>query len=171
MNVVLDVECFADDVIKEFAFATPFYCVGMSFRPPYSLSQCSIDERIQNDWCTNKLHKISWNSGQHFYDELTAIIKFVKSENAEYFAKGLQKCLMLTKLFGVRVQNLEDSGCPNFNQLDGHKAQINCDSYPSLHANVSHCAQKKASAYARWLSVHKLIEHDLESVHIVDTSD
>ena len=34
--------------------------------------------------------------------------------NAEVFAKGLEKCRLLTILLGRNVENLDDYGCPKF---------------------------------------------------------
>ena len=37
--------------------------------------------------------------------------------NAEVFAKGLEKCRLLTRLLGQNVENLDDYGCPEFQDL------------------------------------------------------
>ena len=37
--------------------------------------------------------------------------------NAEVFAKGLEKCRLLTRLLGQNVENLDDYGCPKFKIL------------------------------------------------------
>ena len=39
--------------------------------------------------------------------------------NAEVFAKGFEKCRLLTGLFGQNVENLDDYGCPKFQYLVG----------------------------------------------------
>ena len=37
--------------------------------------------------------------------------------NAEVFAKGLEKCRLLTNLLGQNVENLDDYGCPKIQGL------------------------------------------------------
>ena len=37
--------------------------------------------------------------------------------NAEVFAKGLEKCRLLTALLGQNVEGLDDHGCPEFKIL------------------------------------------------------
>ena len=37
--------------------------------------------------------------------------------NAEVFAKGLEKCRLLTSLSGQNVENLDDCGCPKIQDL------------------------------------------------------
>ena len=39
--------------------------------------------------------------------------------NVEVFAKGLEKCRLLTRLLGQNVESLDDYGCPNFKILLG----------------------------------------------------
>ncbi len=45
--------------------------------------------------------------------------------NAEVFAKGFEKCRLLTRLLGQNVENLDDYGCPKIQHLVGEgKANI-----------------------------------------------
>ena len=37
--------------------------------------------------------------------------------NAELFAKGLEKCILLTRVPGRNVENLDDYGCPKIQDL------------------------------------------------------
>ena len=37
--------------------------------------------------------------------------------NAEVFAKGLEKCRLLTTRLGQTVENLDDYGCPKYQDL------------------------------------------------------
>ena len=39
--------------------------------------------------------------------------------NAEVFAKGFEKCRLLTRLLGQKVENLDDNGCPKIQDLVG----------------------------------------------------
>ena len=53
--------------------------------------------------------------------------------NAEVFAKGLEKCRLLTNLLGQNVENLDDYGCPNVQDLVKTDSLWICSSYPFLH--------------------------------------
>ena len=39
--------------------------------------------------------------------------------NAEVFAKGFEKCRLLTRLLGQNVENLDEYGCPKIQDLVG----------------------------------------------------
>ena len=39
--------------------------------------------------------------------------------NAEVFAKGFEKCSLLTRLLGQNVENMDDDGCPKIQDLVG----------------------------------------------------
>ena len=45
---------------------------------------------------TNHLHGIAWSSGKLDYDKLFAVFYDMKVMNAQVFAKGLEKCRLLT---------------------------------------------------------------------------
>ena len=47
---------------------------------------------------------------------------------AEVFAKGLEKCRLLTNLPGQNVENLDDSGCPKIQDLVKTDSLWNCSS-------------------------------------------
>ena len=71
----------------------------------------------QTTWNTSDLHGIAWSSGKLDYDKLFADFYDKKVMNAELFAKGLEKCRLLTRLLGQIVQNLDDYGCPKIQDL------------------------------------------------------
>ena len=60
--------------------------------------------------------------------------------NAEVFAKGLEKCKLLTSLLGQNVENLDDYGCPNFQDLVKMDSLWICSSYFFRHKTRHHCA-------------------------------
>ena len=66
-------------------------------------------------WCTRKLHGIVWNTGHLDYSELWSV--FPRVLRAEYFAKGTEKWKILGDLLDKEVENLEDHGCPRFQDL------------------------------------------------------
>ena len=77
--------------------------------------------------------------------------------NAEVFAKGLEKCRMLTRLFEQNVENLEDYGCPKNQDLVGegkmHSSWI-CSTYPSQHKTRRQYAERKTKVYGVWAMQH-----------------
>ena len=177
MDIVVDVECFANEVIKELAFAHKFFSVkDYRSNPPFSDNVLTSSENTHNTWLSSNLHKINWNSGAHHYCDLKEIIQFMKIESREvvYHAKGIHNVYLLTKLFGVPFTNLDDLGCPNIYQLCHHDRQVLCESFPNIHQGVDfyHCAQKKASYYLEWLIGQKLIEN-FEKIEVskLDFSD
>ena len=58
--------------------------------------------------------------------------------NAEVFAKGLEKCRLLTNLLGRNVENLHDYGCPKIQDLVKTDSLWICSSYPIRHKTRLH---------------------------------
>lgn len=174
MHIVVDVELFANNVIKEIGFATPFYSVGFGLKPPYPESMFTGGEKRHNLWLTANMHDIAWNSGFWFYTELKQLISYLKVKgDVTYYAKGSQKCHLLTALFGFPFLNLDDIGCPSIVQLP--LETIPCQAFPHIHSEsrVMHCAQKKANAYSTWFTGYNMIE-GLENIELsfgVDEND
>ena len=77
--------------------------------------------------------------------------------NAEVFAKGFEKCRLLTRLLGHNVENLDDYGCPKIQDLLGERKADSswiCSSYPFRHKTRLHCAERKAKVYGDWAMQH-----------------
>ena len=72
--------------------------------------------------------------------------------NAEVFAKGVEKCRVLTNLLGQNVGNLDDYGCPKIQDLGN--SLWTCSSYPLRHKARLHCAERKAKVYGEWAMQH-----------------
>ena len=51
-------------------------------------------------WNTSHLHGIAWSSGKLDYEKLFAVFYDIKVMNAEVFAKGPEKCRLLTTFLG-----------------------------------------------------------------------
>ena len=104
------------------------------------------------------MHGINWDSDVHDYSELETIIKDTNTQNVEYFAKGTEKCKILSKLLGRRVENLDNFNCPGAQQLVSRNEEGECDwiceNYPWRHSKAHHCAQRKAQAYETWTKSH-----------------
>ena len=67
--------------------------------------------------------------------------------NAEVFAKGLQKCRLLTRFLGQNVEKLDDYGCPKIQALFKMDSLWVCSSYPFQHKTRLHCAERKTKVY------------------------
>ena len=81
-----------------------------------------------------------------FYDK--------KVMNAKVFAKGLEKCRLLTSLLGQNVENLDDYGCSKIQDLVKTDSLWNCSSYPFGHKAKLHCSKRKAKVYGHWTMQH-----------------
>ena len=85
---------------------------GFSFCPPKSFKP-----NKQTTWNTSHLYGIAWSSGKLDYEKLFAIFYDLKVMNAEVFVKGFEKFRLLTNLLGRKVENLDDYGCPKYQDL------------------------------------------------------
>ena len=77
--------------------------------------------------------------------------------NAEVFAKGFEKCRLLTRLLGQNVENLDDYACAKIQDLVGERKGNSswiCSSYPLRHKTRLHCAERKAKVYGDWNMQH-----------------
>ena len=74
--------------------------------------------------------------------------------NAEVFAKGFEKCRLLTRLLGQNVENLDDYGCPEIQDIVKTDSSRICSSYPFRHKTRLHCAKRKAKVYGEWAVQH-----------------
>ena len=106
--IVLDIELTEKNIVKELGLYIDGSVQGFSFCPPKS-----FEPNKQTTWNTSHLHGIAWSSGKLDYEKLFAVFYDIKVMNAEVFAKGLEKCRLLTNLLGRNVENLDDYGCPS----------------------------------------------------------
>ena len=106
--IVLDVELADKNVVKEMGVFIDGQVFGYSFKPP-----TSFQPTFQTHWCTNKLHKINWRSSALDYNDVSKILTSLKQYRAEFLAKGLENCTMLSALLGkqVRFKNPIVTGC------------------------------------------------------------
>ena len=77
--------------------------------------------------------------------------------NAEVFAKGLEKCRLLTRLLRQNVENWDHYGCPKTHDLVGGGKMDSswiCSSYLFRHKTRLHCAERKAKVYGEWTMQH-----------------
>ena len=127
----LDIELTERNIIKELRLHNDISVRGSSFCPPKT-----FQANKQTTLNTSHLYGNAWSSGKLDYDKFFAVFYDIKVTNAEVFAKGLEKCRLLTRLLGQNVENLDDYGCPKVQDLvrDGKtdKSWI-CYSYPFRH--------------------------------------
>ena len=88
------------------------------------------------------------------YEKLFAVFYDLKELNAEVFAKGLEKCRLLTRLLGQNVENLVDYGCAKIQDLVKTDSLWICCSYIFRHKIRLHCAERKAKVYGEWAMQH-----------------
>ena len=110
--IALDIQLTEKNIKKELGFYFDGPVQGFSFGPPKSFKP-----NKQTAWNTSHLHRIAWSSGKLDYEKLFAVFYNIRLLNAEVFAKGLEKCRLLTNLLGRNVENLDDYGCPKIQDL------------------------------------------------------
>ena len=110
--IVLDIELTKKNIIREMGLFIDGSIQGFSFCPPKTFKP-----NKQTTWNTRHLHGIAWSSGKLDYEKLFAVFYDIKVMNAEVFAKGLEKCRLLTTLLGQNVETLDDHGCPKIQDL------------------------------------------------------
>ena len=147
--IVLDIELTDRNVIKELGLFIDGSVQGFSFFPPKTFKP-----NKQTSWNTKHLHGIAWSKGKLDYEKLFAVFYDIKVKNAEVFAKGFEKCRLLSTLLGQNLENLDDYGCPKFQDLVKTDSLWSCSSYPFRHKTWLHCAEGKAKVYGEWAGQH-----------------
>ena len=147
--IVPEIELTEKNIIKKLGLYIDGSVQGFSFCPPKSFKP-----NKQTTWNTSHLHGIAWSRGKLEYEKLFAVFYDIKLMNAEVFAKGLEKCRLLTNLLGRNVENLDDYGCPRIQDLVKTDSSWKCSSYPFRHKTRLHCAERKAKVYRDWAMQH-----------------
>ena len=147
--IVLDIELTDKNIIKELGLFIDGSLQGFSFCPPKTFKP-----NKQTSWNTKHLDGIAWSSGKLDYEKLFAVLYDIKVMNAEVFAEGLEKCRLLTNLLGQNVENLDDYGCPEIQDLVKTDSLWICSSYLFRHKTRLRCAARKAKVYGEWAMQH-----------------
>ena len=147
--IVLDIEQTEKNTIKELGLYIDGSVQGFSFCPSKTFKP-----NEQTTCNTSHLHGIPWSSGKLDYEKLFAVFYTIRLMNAEVFAKGLEKCRLLTKLLGRNVENLDDYGCLKIQDIFETDSSWICSSYPFRHRTRLHCAEKKTKVYGDWAMQH-----------------
>ena len=143
--IVLDIELTDTNISKELGLFIDGSLQGIAVCPPKTFKP-----NKQTIWNTSHLHGIACSSGKLDYEKLFAVFYDIKVMNAEVFAKGLERCRLLTNLLGRNVENLVDYGCPKNQDLIKTDSSWICSSYPFRHKTRIHCAERKAKVYGEW---------------------
>ena len=147
--IVLDIELTDKNVIKELGLFIDGSVRGFSFCP-----QKTFKPNKQTSWNTKHLHRIAWSSGKLDYEKLFAVFYDIKVMNAEVFAKGFEKCRLLTNLLGRNLENLDDCGCQKNQDFVKTDSLWICSSYTFRHKTRLHCAERKAKVYGECAMPH-----------------
>ena len=147
--IVLDRELTEKNIVKELGLFMNGSLQGFSFSPPKIFKP-----NKQTTWNRRDLHGIAWSSGKLGYEKLFAVFYDIKVMNAEMFAKGLEKCRLLTSLLGQNVEKLDDYGWSKNQDLVKTDTLWICSSYPFRHKTRLDCAQRKAKVYGEKAMQH-----------------
>ena len=90
--------------------------------------------------------------GYEKYTELEKILKNLEATDTKFFAKGYEKCKILSEFLETKIINLDDYACPKVQFLifKDEEYDWRCSNYPFRHAKTLHCAERKAFAYGTW---------------------
>ena len=147
--IVIDIELTEKNITKELGLYIDGSLQGFSLCPSKTFKP-----NKQTTWNTDHLHGIAWSSGKLDCDKFFAVFYDIKLMHAEVFAKGLEKCRLLTRLLAQNVENLDDYGCPNIQDLVKTDSSWIYSSYPYRHKTRLHCAVRKAKVYGEWAMQH-----------------
>ena len=150
--IVLDIELTKRKIFKELGLYFDGSLKRFPFCPPKTFKP-----NKETTWNTSHLHGTAWSSGSLDYDKLFAVLYDIKVVNAEVFAKGFEKCRLLTRLLGQIVENLDDYNCPKIRDVVGEKKTDSswiCSIYPFRHETRLHCAERKAKVDGEWAMQH-----------------
>ena len=147
--IVLDIELTDKNIFKELGLYIDGSLQGFPFCPPKTFKP-----NKQTTWNTSHLHGIACSSQKLHYEKLFAVFYDIKVMNAEVFAKGLEKCRLLSNLLGRNGENLNDYGCPKIQDLVKMDSSWIFSSYPFRHKTRPHCAERKAKVYGQ-----KAVQH------------
>ena len=120
--IVLDLEGFKlkslGFIIKELSLCSS-YNDTIFFKPPLKFTDLPAHDRQTVIWLTNNLHGLDWDEGDIPYRDLKTIcLSFsFRFTRKNFFAKGIERCQLLSKLLQKTVYNLEDLNCPRISEI------------------------------------------------------
>ena len=150
--IVLDIELTEKTIFKKLGLVIDGSLQGLSFCPPETYKP-----NKRTTWNTSHTHGNAWSSGKPEYEKLFAVFYVKNVTNAQVFAEGFEKCRPLTRLLEQNAENLDNYGCPKFQDLVGERKTDSswiCSSYLFLHKTRLHYAERKAKVYGEWAMQH-----------------
>lgn len=152
-QVVVDVEWFRykkePPFTKEIAISGD-YLDSIILKPPRNFYDLDCRHKNAFNWLIQNMHGLFWDSGDYSYLHLIRFVESVKlryGESCIYYAKGYEKCIFLSSLFGKPFMNLDTLGCPQVTN-----AAYTCSFESKVHqSRGNHCARNKAHFYHDWL--------------------
>ena len=155
---VLDLEGFnlksIGFIIKELSLCSSYYNT-IFFKPSVSFTELSAYDQLTVIWLTHNLHGLDWEDGDTTYSDLKTICSSLSFRlTRKFFAKGTEKCELLSKLLEKTVYNLEYLNFPRISKILPEETVASC----SLHSNnftancqvFNHCAERKDRIFSQW---------------------
>ena len=75
--IVVDVQYFVKDIIKEIGLYRKGNCIGLAFRPPFPLTDLSPSQQMQCNWVTKHIHGMDWKYGDTPYSNLPHVLDLI----------------------------------------------------------------------------------------------
>ena len=186
--IVLDVEGFKlkslGFIIKELSLCSSNNDT-MFFKPPLKFADLPAHDRQSVIWLTSNLHGLDWDQGDIPYCGLKTIcLSFSFQFNREsIFAKGIEKCELLSKLLQKTVYNLEDLNFLRISEIISEEQVPSCH----LHSNFrstndklsNRCLERKARKFSQWTqsdaqrrhgTFNNLSVRQLKDIHSLDST-
>lgn len=138
------------------------------FQPPFSFSQLPPHLQKQVIWLEKQYHGLTWSSGVRPYSDLKEIFRGINICGT-VLVKGSEKQTFISNLlseFNIKVLNLDDLNCPNFNIL---KKQFWNESILKpcvFEHNMRNCAYIHAGVLLQWWKLEKCIQDRLQAVNL-----
>ena len=120
--IVLDLQGFKlkslGFIIKELSLCSS-YNDTIFFKPSLKIANLPTHDRQTVIWLTNNLHGLDWDEGDiHYYDLKTICLSFsFRFFRKNFFANGIERCELHSKLLQKTVYNLEDLICPQISEI------------------------------------------------------
>ena len=186
--IVLDLKGFKlkslGFIIKELSLCSS-YNDTIFFKPPLKFGNLPAHDRQTVIWLTNNLHGLDWDEGDIPCCDLETIcLSFsFRFTRKKFFAKGIEKCELLSKLLQKTVYNLEDLNCPRISEIISEEQVPSCyhrSNFRSTNDQLSnHCAERKARIFSQWTqsdaqrrhgNIYNLSVRQLEDFHLLDST-
>lgn len=153
MAVIVDLQGFRlkdnQFILKEFAYKTNDTTQVFLLKPPFAFSKLDKQETRNVRWLEIN-RGLKWNEGYYTYKQFLEIIQpfFYKKT---IYVKGFEKIKWMHDILSLTkccIFNIEDLGCPNFDELYKRYAANRYRNLCIFHRNV--CAFKNVACIYDW---------------------